>query len=117
MEEQKQDARLKTITKDEKLLQEQGVGLKPLRTETKLKTDFMARFALLLDLRAQLYFWIATLSAFLVQTEALSNWSDWSSLEWSRTAMGALISGATAVRAYVDQSISVKAEKPADPQL
>ena len=41
MEEQKQDARLKTITKDEKLLQQQGVGLKPLRTETKHKTDFM----------------------------------------------------------------------------
>lgn len=71
----------------------------------------MTRFALVLDLRAQLYFWIATCSAFLVQTEALSNWSDWSTLEWSRTAMGALISGATALRAYVDQSISVKAEK------
>lgn len=71
----------------------------------------MKRFSLVLDLRAQLYFWIATFSAFLVQTESLENWADWSSLEWSRTGMGALISGATALRAYVDQSISVKADK------
>jgi len=70
----------------------------------------MNRFALLFDLRAWLYFGIATASAFLVQTEALSDWNQWSSLEWSRTAMGALISGATALRAYVDQSISVKAK-------
>ena len=77
----------------------------------------MSRFALILDLRAQLYFWIATLSAFLVQTESLSDWNQWSSLEWSRTAMGALISGATALRAYVDQSISVKADKAAAPEL
>lgn len=68
----------------------------------------MNRFSLFLDLRAQLYFWIATASAFLVQTEALHHWSDWSSLEWARTALGAFISGATALRAYVDQSISVK---------
>jgi len=66
----------------------------------------MTRFALLLDLRAQLYFWIATGSAFLVQTEALEHWSDWTSLEWFRTGIGALIGGATALRAYVDQSIS-----------
>lgn len=66
----------------------------------------MTRFALLLDLRAQLYFWIATGSAFLVQTEALEHWGDWTSLEWFRTGVGALIGGATALRAYVDQSIS-----------
>jgi hypothetical protein len=64
------------------------------------------KFALILDLRAQLYFWIATGSAFLVQTEALTNWGDWTSLEWFRTGIGALIGGATALRAYVDQSIS-----------
>jgi len=73
------------------------------------------RFALLCDLRAWLYFGIATASAFLVQTEAISDWNQWSSLEWSRTAMGALISGATALRAYVDQSISVKADKENTP--
>lgn len=66
----------------------------------------MNRFSLLLDLRAQLYFWIATGSAFLVQTEALEHWGDWTSLEWFRTGIGALIGGATALRAYVDQSIS-----------
>lgn len=70
----------------------------------------MNRFAIIFDLRAHLYFWIATGSAFLVQTEALANWADWSSLEWFRTAIGALISGATAVRAYVDQSITRKSE-------
>jgi len=66
----------------------------------------MTRFALLIDLRAQLYFWIATGSAFLVQTEALEHWSDWTSLEWFRTGIGALIGGATSLRAYVDQTIS-----------
>ena len=66
----------------------------------------MNRFALLIDLRAQLYFWIATGSAFLVQTESLEHWGDWTSLEWFRTGIGALIGGATALRAYVDQSIS-----------
>jgi hypothetical protein len=61
---------------------------------------------ILFDLRAWLYMGIATGSAFLVQTEALSNWNDWTSLEWFRTGIGALIGGATALRAYVDQSIS-----------
>lgn len=68
----------------------------------------MTRFAIILDLRAQLYFWIATGSAFLVQTEALSNWSDWTSLEWFRTGIGSFIGGATALRAYVDQTLSKK---------
>lgn len=68
----------------------------------------MTRFALLLDLRAQLYFWIATGSAFLVQTESIVEISDWSGLQWARTAVGSLIGGATALRAYIDQSISKK---------
>lgn len=66
----------------------------------------MTRFALLLDLRAQLYFWIATGSAFLVQTESILDVSDWTWIQWARTGIGSLISGATALRAYVDQSIS-----------
>jgi len=66
----------------------------------------MTRFALILDLRAQLYFWIATGSAFLVQTEAITEISDWSWLQWARTGIGSLISGATALRAYVDQSLT-----------
>ena len=60
---------------------------------------------ILFDLRAWLYMGIATGSAFLVQTEALSNWNDWTSLEWFRTGIGALIGGATALRDYVDHSI------------
>lgn len=74
----------------------------------------MKRFAIILDLRAQLYFWIATGSAFLVQTEALEHWGDWTSLEWFRTGIGALIGGATALRAYVDQSISRREENKPD---
>lgn len=70
----------------------------------------MNRFALLLDLRAQLYFWIATGSAFLVQTESVLEVSDWTWIQWVRTGIGALISGATALRAYIDQSISRKDE-------
>lgn len=35
----------------------------------------MKRLAITLDLRANLYFWIAAGSAFLVQTEALERWS------------------------------------------
>lgn len=66
----------------------------------------MTRFALLLDLRAQLYFWIATGTAFLAQTEAVSNWTDWTTFQWFRTVVFSLIGGATALRAYVDQSIS-----------
>lgn len=66
----------------------------------------MQRFGLFLDLRAQLYFWIATGSAFLVQTEAVTEFSDWTALQWGRTIIGALIGGATALRAYVDQSIT-----------
>lgn len=72
----------------------------------------MKRFSIALDLRAWLYAGIATASAFLVQTEGLTTWTDWTSLEWSRTAFGSLISGATALRAYLDQSISNKAAKP-----
>lgn len=68
----------------------------------------MKRFALVLDLRAQLYFWIATGSAFLVQTEAVTEVSDWTWIQWVRTGIGSLISGATALRAYIDQSISKK---------
>jgi hypothetical protein len=66
----------------------------------------MTRFALLLDLRAQLYFWIATGSAFLVQSESIVNLDDWTGLQWARTGIGSLISGATALRAYVDQSLT-----------
>lgn len=66
----------------------------------------MNRFALILDLRAHLYFWIATGSAFLVQTESILEVSDWTWIQWVRTGIGSLISGATAVRAYIDQSIS-----------
>jgi len=73
----------------------------------------MTRFALLLDLRAQLYFWIATGSAFLVQTEAITEISDWSWIQWARTGIGSLISGATALRAYVDQSLTKN--KPDEP--
>ena len=69
----------------------------------------MTRFALLLDLRAQLYFWIATGSAFLVQTEAITEISDWTWIQWARTGIGSLISGATALRAYVDQSLTKNA--------
>ena len=69
----------------------------------------MTRFALLLDLRAQLYFWIATGSAFLVQTEAVTQLSDWTWIQWARTGIGSLISGATALRAYVDQSLTKNA--------
>jgi len=61
---------------------------------------------ILFDLRAWLYMGIATGSAFLVQTEALEHWGDWTSLEWFRTGIGALIGGATALRAYVDQSLT-----------
>jgi len=66
----------------------------------------MTRFALLLDLRAQLYFWIASGSAFLVQTEAITQLDDWTWIQWARTGIGSLISGATALRAYVDQSLT-----------
>lgn len=66
----------------------------------------MKRFALLLDLRAQLYFWIATGSAFLVQTESITEVGDWTWIQWVRTGIGSLISGGTALRAYVDQSIT-----------
>ena len=69
----------------------------------------MNRFALILDLRAQLYFWIATGSAFLVQTEAITEVGDWTWIQWVRTGIGSLISGATALRAYVDQSITKNA--------
>lgn len=75
----------------------------------------MKRIEIILDLRAWLYTGIAFASAFLVQTEALENWSDWTSLEWSRTILGAAISGATALRAYVDQSISRKDEPETKP--
>lgn len=66
----------------------------------------MTRFRLILDLRAQLYFWIATGSAFLVQTEAITEVGDWTWIQWVRTGIGSLISGATALRAYVDQSLT-----------
>ncbi len=66
----------------------------------------MTRFRLILDLRAQLYFWIATGSAFLVQTEAITGVGDWTWIQWVRTGIGSLISGATALRAYVDQSLT-----------
>lgn len=59
-----------------------------------------------LDLRAHLYFWIAFGSSFLVQTEAVHSWSDWSSVDWIRTLIGSLIGGATSLRAYIDQSLS-----------
>ena len=71
----------------------------------------MTRFRLILDLRAQLYFWIATGSAFLVQTEAITEVGDWTWIQWARTGIGSLIGGATAVRAYIDQSLG-KDPKP-----
>jgi hypothetical protein len=69
----------------------------------------MTRFRLIFDLRAQLYFWIATGSAFLVQTESITEVSDWTWIQWARTGIGSLISGATALRAYVDQSLTKNA--------
>lgn len=75
----------------------------------------MNRFALIFDLRAQLYFWIATASAFLVQTESILEVSDWTWIQWVRTGIGSFISGATAVRAYIDQSISRKDEPETKP--
>lgn len=66
----------------------------------------MTRFRLIFDLRAQLYFWIATGSCFLVQTEAVTEVGDWSWIQWARTGIGSLIGGATALRAYVDQSLT-----------
>ena len=73
----------------------------------------MTRFALLLDLRAQLYFWISTGSAFLVQTESILEVGDWPWIQWARTGIGSLISGATALRAYIDQTLSRK-DDPAE---
>lgn len=72
----------------------------------------MKRFSLILDLRAQLYFWIATGSAFLVQTESIMEVGDWTWIQWARTGIGSLISGATALRAYVDQSITKNTQQP-----
>lgn len=71
----------------------------------------MTRFSLILDLRAQLYFWIATLSSFMTQTEAIASLSDWTWIQWTRTAIGSLIVGGTALRAYIDQSIGRKKEE------
>lgn len=70
----------------------------------------MARFALILDLRAQLYFWIAFGTSFLAQTEAIVQINEWSYLQWGRTVLASLIAGFTALRAYIDQSISRRDE-------
>jgi len=61
---------------------------------------------LIFDLRAHLYCWIATGTAFLAQSEAITEWNDWTPLQWARTGLASFIAGGTALRAYVDQSIS-----------
>ena len=68
----------------------------------------MTRFGLILDLRAQLYFWISCGSSFLVQTESILEITDWTCIQWVRTGIGSLICGATALRAYIDQTLSRK---------
>jgi len=62
--------------------------------------------------RLSLYFIIAAGSAFLVQTEAISAFSDWTVLQWLRTLLGSLISGLTAARAFLDQTLSKNADEP-----
>ena len=61
---------------------------------------------LIFDLRAQLYCWIATGTAFLAQSEAITEWNDWTPLQWARTGLASFIAGGTALRAYVDQSLT-----------
>jgi len=75
----------------------------------------MTRFALILDLRAQCYFWIATGTAFLAQTENVTQLSDWSTMQWARTGIASAIAGMTAVRAYIDQSISNRSQPLSQP--
>ena len=61
---------------------------------------------LIFDLRAHLYCWIATGTAFLAQSEAITEWNDCTPLQWARTGLASFIAGGTALRAYVDQSLT-----------
>jgi hypothetical protein len=54
--------------------------------------------------RVVLYFVMGTIPVFLTQTEAVTQWSEWSCLQWMRVFLSALLGGLVPVKAYVDTS-------------
>lgn len=56
--------------------------------------------------RVAIYFAVAFFSTVLTQSEGITSWGEWTSLQWLRVVLASLVSGLVAVRAFLDQTLS-----------